>query len=242
MTDKCAVSEKLRHHLEALIEWIGEMADEAVHPDTTDKRLRHQQTAKDALAALAPEAQPVAWTTETDLAFIKCGEGGNIFPNNVLSTIPLYAATPAPSAVIEERNAIVALIDETIGDLPLPEMAAERNALLLTKHAILARPAPVAEGWIPVGERLPEDGQDVLVAHYMIEPNHSYDVAAYLGGRWIFPWDRANANPDPFSVTHWQPIKAPLPAAPVRKEGEPTVRRVEVPDSEVGENSRGEEA
>ena len=49
---------------------------------------------------------------------------------------------------------------------------------------------------------------DVLVRHYMIDGKVSYDVAACISGKWVFPWDRSRLNPAPFDITHWMPIPA----------------------------------
>ena len=66
--------------------------------------------------------------------------------------------------------------------------------------------------WVPVGERLPDSEDDVLIRHVLgdrAECNKAYDVAAYVKGKWMFPWDRGELNNSPEWVTHWQPIAAP---------------------------------
>ena len=70
-----------------------------------------------------------------------------------------------------------------------------------------------AADWISVDERLPDDGQEVLIWHNLGDRGHpevpyAVDVASYIGGKWIFPWDRG-LNQSPRWVIAWQPIVRP---------------------------------
>jgi len=67
-------------------------------------------------------------------------------------------------------------------------------------------------GWVDVRERLPDTELDVLVYHVLGDRaicNKAIDVAAYVNGKWVFPWDRSNLNNPPQWVTHWQPLPQP---------------------------------
>lgn len=68
--------------------------------------------------------------------------------------------------------------------------------------------------WIDVNERLPADGEEVLLYHCLGDSrrgDHARDVASYINGKWIFPWDRGELNPRP----RWPVAWAPLPAEPL---------------------------
>lgn len=84
------------------------------------------------------------------------------------------------------------------------------------RQPIYTSPAPAApQGWVSVKERLPKAGDDVLIYHNLgdverPEVPHAFDVAAYIKGKWIFPWDRDQRNNPPRWVQFWMP----LPASP----------------------------
>lgn len=69
--------------------------------------------------------------------------------------------------------------------------------------------------WIAVSERLPKDGDEVLVCHVLGDRGGSprgYDVATLTRSdpeTWVFPWDRSGNNPPPQWVTHWMPLPPP---------------------------------
>jgi hypothetical protein len=81
-------------------------------------------------------------------------------------------------------------------------------------HSILASLKELqASRWISVKDEFPEDGAEVLVYHVLGDRavcNKACDVAAYVNGKWIFPWDRGNLNNPPQWVTHWKPISPPI--------------------------------
>jgi hypothetical protein len=79
-------------------------------------------------------------------------------------------------------------------------------------EAILSTPPtpkePEASGWVPVGERLPEYGQLVLV---WVREDEYIDWARYTRHGWDFVEDSTEMNDlRGESVTHWRP----LPPAP----------------------------
>lgn len=81
--------------------------------------------------------------------------------------------------------------------------------------AVEASAALEAREWIPVSERTPEEFQEVLLYHNLGDVErpgvaHAIDVASYVDGEWIFPWDRGTLNPAPRWPQYWMP----LPAAP----------------------------
>jgi hypothetical protein len=80
---------------------------------------------------------------------------------------------------------------------------------------LLAERDEARREWIPVTEKLPNTDADVLVHHILGDRDRcprACDVAAYINGEWIFPWDRGQLNPPPDWVTHWMP----LPEPPIR--------------------------
>lgn len=84
---------------------------------------------------------------------------------------------------------------------------ARQNAALLAAHA----EALERERWIPVSERLPEEGVWVLVATHEVNSlgYFRYAQTAYLLGS---EWYQVNG-----SVSHWHPL--PAPPAPASAEG-----------------------
>ena len=58
--------------------------------------------------------------------------------------------------------------------------------------------------WVAVGERLPDDGQTVLVA---FDPACDTGEPVWLG--WLDEGAWRDADGAPWPVTHWQPIPAP---------------------------------
>ncbi len=66
--------------------------------------------------------------------------------------------------------------------------------------------------WVRTKERMPEDGQEVLVYHVLGDRSGApmtMDLATRINGKWIYPWDRGGINPTPWLVTHWMPISPP---------------------------------
>lgn len=70
--------------------------------------------------------------------------------------------------------------------------------------------------WNDANENKPNEGEDVLVWHVLgdtTRANHAYDVAVWVKGKWIFPWDRNPdfRNPDPQWVRAWAYIPSREP-------------------------------
>ena len=67
-------------------------------------------------------------------------------------------------------------------------------------------------GWIPVGERLPEEEQEVLVWNgggQCLKPWQGHVLCEYRNGEW-----RESQESDLYpGITHWMPLPAP-PASP----------------------------
>ena len=71
-----------------------------------------------------------------------------------------------------------------------------------------------AQRWIPVTERLPEDGNDVLVTYlgYTDKKPYSDDVAKWslelngYNGGWLWSLDDSDVEVE---ITHWQPLPQP---------------------------------
>ena len=72
---------------------------------------------------------------------------------------------------------------------------AEAEMLATMQHTIPAECEGAKDKWIPVSERLPEEGQEVL-----IYSKHDWVIADTYNGPHE-PWEK--------SVTHWQPLPQP---------------------------------
>jgi len=74
-------------------------------------------------------------------------------------------------------------------------------------------PLPEASGWIPVGERLPESGVEILVLgeYGPVGFTPGVHLADYLAERAVSPW-RSRCGERLFSVTHWRALPS-LPEA-----------------------------
>lgn len=82
---------------------------------------------------------------------------------------------------------------------PLPEYYAIENAI----KALEQEPR-----WIPVTERLPDEGYSVLVMR-ITDENYKYmRVATYQGDCWMDDTDKFN-KPNPHKVIAWMPLPQP---------------------------------
>jgi len=74
-------------------------------------------------------------------------------------------------------------------------------------------PLPEASGWIPVGERLPESGVEILVLgeYWPVGFTPGVHLADYLAERAVSPW-LSRCGERLFSVTHWRALPS-LPEA-----------------------------
>ncbi|MDO4264107.1 MAG: DUF551 domain-containing protein [Deinococcus sp.] len=113
---------------------------------------------------------------------------------------------PSPSVSRAALSIVLALFPDPIrsdrlGDYR-PEIAQAVSALraALTQPEAPA-PAPPAERWLPVSERLPEEGQRVLFA----------DIGAgiHAGRRCSDGWDEPVDFWDEGEITHWMPLPEP---------------------------------
>jgi hypothetical protein len=62
--------------------------------------------------------------------------------------------------------------------------------------------------WIPVSERLPENGENVLACRTLINGERTIQKAFQYSGKWELSWDGASFS----NVTHW--MKLPEPPKP----------------------------
>ncbi len=63
--------------------------------------------------------------------------------------------------------------------------------------------------WTRCEDRMPEDGQECLIWHVLGDTArhpHAMDIATWLKGEWIFPWDRPKLNNTPQWVRAWMPL------------------------------------
>lgn len=137
------------------------------------------------------------------------------------------ASSPPAETDTQQATAIVSKHIRVIG----PAIRTEAAALIASIASALARQRPKAgHGWIPVGERLPEDG--VLVMVYTPrdcngEPRFDYDARG--DGEWIdhsnshehFLACKSGGDTGPSAdapYTHWMP----LPDPPALSASQPT--------------------
>ncbi|EOX4270006.1 DUF551 domain-containing protein [Citrobacter freundii] len=169
-------------------------------------------------AIAAFDAEPVAWIIHartgdqltTDGNYVANAEG--IFG---LHSTPLYTTPPAPVALgtTEIISQLERVLDWILNTLPVPTPLTIPNARLLTNVINTCRAAmlqagnsPVTpDGWIPVSERMPEDGQEVIVMDVVRGKVQSGMI--YQDGEFV------DFNEQYYKVkspSHWMP----LPAAP----------------------------
>ncbi len=79
---------------------------------------------------------------------------------------------------------------------------AVRELVAFTAGHRFAQPAPAAQGWIPVSERLPEIATDVLV-YGVNHGSASYAVAGLFSGSWE---SQETEETTRFEPTHWMPL------------------------------------
>lgn len=178
----------------------------------------------------AMEAEPVAWIHEDELP-----DGypyNSMFPFSkvdIVRMFPVFAPQPAPEAMPEcFRNAVSALESlyrngqkQCWHERYTTDMAYASGVLNSCRAAMLAA-APQSPGsdhatvpgkWIPVNERLPEAGGDMIVfTDGIVMSGVSY---AKKKGFYIQALEYDDDGPVD-SVTHWMP----LPAAPQEVKGE----------------------
>lgn len=109
----------------------------------------------------------------------------------------------------EKKNAALS-IRHTTGYKAGQIRMAERIEEIIRKH--------MNDGWIPVGERPPEDDVDVLITYADIDDENYTDICittygyAYLGGNkldfkeWRSPFEYFRSN---YKVIAWQPLLEP---------------------------------
>jgi hypothetical protein len=86
---------------------------------------------------------------------------------------------------------------------------------ICAKDGFLAGCEYAAPKWIDVKERLPEEGQTVLLVQQKFGTRSpEIYTGEYENGKWtIYHWEGvtkdADNNPDYFWTTHWQPLPSP---------------------------------
>ncbi|MDT7355350.1 DUF551 domain-containing protein [Citrobacter freundii] len=157
------------------------------------------------------DAEPVLYAAEETLAYAKAGELHLKCLSQPMgdAMIPLYTVPPAPVAMKDHQ------IRELVNDLR--DIAIEyhgtqqlREHIARTVRAAMlqAGNSPVTpDGWIPVSERMPEDGEHAIVFHPRDGVMQITFFFAY--GKWWDSQEDDGGIPKSY-FTHWQP----LPAAP----------------------------
>lgn len=107
------------------------------------------------------------------------------------SIIPEEKLTEAYRLLLEMRDNCVKHADDQYDD---PKRDAKYEALNI---AITAMGRSIPPRWISVEERLPEDGESVLVRIRLCDATW-YEVAHRINGRWSTT-----------CITHWMPIPQP---------------------------------
>ncbi|EKF8821434.1 DUF551 domain-containing protein [Cronobacter sakazakii] len=155
------------------------------------------------------DSEPVAFIVKSPLGHVAyrtiSADDAEYIKRKGYTCEPLYAAPPAPVSVPDEME-----MDDDFDSAFEHGKAVGWNAC---RAAMLQGAEPVSsayklpDGWIKCSERMPVDGNGVLV---WSETGSGYAVEAYLDGEWY----RTLTDEPEYNVTHWMP----LPAAP-GKEG-----------------------
>ena len=74
-------------------------------------------------------------------------------------------------------------------------------AALAASNAVIAKSKPQ---WIPVTERMPENGSHCLVVRFDYVTNTPFVDLLWFDNSW---WDRLNSGD--YAVTHWMPLPEP---------------------------------
>lgn len=186
-----------------------------------------EELARMALAAM--ESEPVAWTwhyrEQWHVTNDKC-RAEFVAKDGDVAVLPLYRhAQPAPVVLEEATPENVEMLSGYISTYKLTDserdIAAEiwnacRAAMLAADpQSPGSEPATMPGKWIPVGERMPEDEQEVLTINRM---GHCF-VSFFDKHSGLF-FDRIDAPAacciEHVLVTHWMP----LPATPQEVKGE----------------------
>lgn len=77
----------------------------------------------------------------------------------------------------------------------------------LARNAMLATDINVGDKWIPVTERLPEEGEEVMVFGYWHEKFQP--LMCYLSPHRKGEWFTTVAGQQVYEVTHWMPLPQP---------------------------------
>ncbi|HCX5947926.1 TPA: DUF551 domain-containing protein [Escherichia coli] len=175
------------------------------------------------LALAAMDSKPVAWTDEQELRDVDRGGCGYLFTVNPVTPhaderriILLYRhAQPAPvvpdgyvMVPVEPNGDMLAAAQDAYGETD-GDIASTLRAAMLAADPQLpgSEPATVPGKWIPVSERMPEAGGDMIVfTDGIVMSGVSY---AKKKGFYIQALEYDDDEPVD-SVTHWMP----LPAAP----------------------------
>lgn len=118
--------------------------------------------------------------------------------NNMHSAIPEEKLTEAYRLLLEMRENCAKHADDQYDD---PKREAKCEALNI---AMAAMGRSIPSRWIPVEERLPEEGKNVLIFVKCMNNWWHIEVDWRIGGCWF-----NNAETDWNKITHWMPLPEP---------------------------------
>ncbi|MDG3492410.1 DUF551 domain-containing protein [Klebsiella pneumoniae] len=164
------------------LEWAAQLA-EANHPETGD------------------------WLYDDPIELAKAIRKGPDMP----PVQPVEDSDPDRNPVLAYADSYRDMAKQGVESVPIWSVITdlERNIAPLYLHA---QPAPVVSGWIPVSERLPEEGGRYWC---YVEEQNSLGKSHY---QWNCSWNKGAWSDKALTgrVTHWMP----LPAAPQEVKGE----------------------
>ena len=168
------------------------------------------------------EAQPVLYTSEETLVYAKEGEKSLVTWSEPMgdAMIPLFTVPPAPTSGVVNLptefisdEGVVVRLEQVMAALALVGVKYERRGDDC-RAAMLAQPVSggytlnypeIPDGWVSCEERMPEEGDVVLVCQ---EGGIIYCAEMQDGE--LYPDEFPRVPSEGREITHWMP----LPAAP----------------------------